>query len=45
MSENRAVQLKNKVAKSYLIWGAALTALLIAVSVIWVFLASLNLDA
>jgi len=44
MTENRATQLKNKVARSYLVWAAALTALLIGVSVIWVFLASLNLD-
>jgi hypothetical protein len=40
-----SVQIKNKVAKSYLIWGGVFTAILLAISLIWVFLAALNLDA
>jgi len=45
MTDSRAVQIKNKVAKSYLIWGGVFTAILLAISLIWVFLAALNLDA
>jgi hypothetical protein len=45
MTEKRAVLIKNKVAKSYAFWAAVFIALFIGISVIWVFLASLNLDA
>ncbi len=45
MTEKVAVQLKNKVARIYAIWGAVFIALFLAISAIAVFLGALNLDA
>jgi len=45
MTEKVAVQLKNKVSRIYLIWGAVFIALFLAISAIGIFLGALNLDA
>lgn len=45
MTEKVAVQLRNKVSRIYLIWGAVFIALFLAISAIGIFLGALNLDA
>ena len=45
MSENQAVKAKNIIARRYAIWGAVFIALFKLISVIWLFLRFLNLDA
>jgi hypothetical protein len=45
MSENQAVKAKNIIAKRYAIWGGVFIVLLTSISVIWLFLRFLNLDA
>jgi hypothetical protein len=45
MSENRAVAAKNKIARIYAFWGAVFIAIFLGISLIWVFLSALNLDA
>ena len=45
MSENQAVKAKNIIVKRYTIWGAVFIALFTSISLIWLFLRFLNLDA
>jgi len=45
MSENQAVKAKNIIARRYAIWGAVFIAVFTSISLIWLFLRALNLDA
>ena len=45
MSENQAAKAKNIIAKRYTIWGGVFVVLLTSISLIWLFLRFLNLDA